>query len=411
MPFSATVNLGTVGVAITSVKLYGCTGNSGGNCTGCTALTGYENVNVSTFPLLVSGIPNGVIYIQAEALGACSADAVKQCISISGIPGATPAPTSTPTPTPTGTSAPGATPNPTSTPTPTPSPSGTTPDATPNPTSTPTPTATTALPGCGSTVTGTYAPSGYTLQTVSLDLSGAINGGTISVQYTANNRPNRFNIYGGGNLIVSSLWAGSDTDYQGPWTGNPIDEDGTGYITFVYNSSLSYQLKVDVGGANPSNILEDSWSATFSCGSPAATSTPTPTATPSYYSITVNLQGMIGQNGNLQVYQSADGITYQPSLTLTSNDGDYASSGFNGTPGYWYYLAVARTSGGTGMNDKLNLYTQVSLSDFEPGPINGAWCTSSGNTLTTQDTPFQLPNPIQSRQSIIFYGGLNEGCL
>ena len=115
MPFSATINLGTVGVAITSVKLYGCTGNNGTDCTGCTVLTGYENVSVSTFPLLVSGIPNGVRYIQAEALGACSADAVKQCITISGIPGptATPAPTATLN---------GSTPGPTATQTPTPTP-------------------------------------------------------------------------------------------------------------------------------------------------------------------------------------------------------------------------------------------------------------------------------------------------
>jgi hypothetical protein len=139
------------------------------------------------------------------------------------------------------------------------------------------------------------------------------------------------------------------------------------------------------------------------------TATPTPTPTPNYYSITVNLQGMIGQNGNLQIYQSSDGISYQSSLTLTSNDGDYVSSGFNGTPGYWYYLIVARTSGGGGMNNRLNLYTQVGLSDFSPGPINGAWCESNGNTL--QSDPFILPNPTQTRQSIIFYGGLNEGCL
>ena len=149
MPFSATVNLGTVGVAITSVKLYGCTGNSGGNCTGCTALTGYENVSVSTFPLLVSGIPNGITYIQAEALGACSADAVKQCISISGIPGPTPVPTST---------LPPATPNAT------PLPTATTPGATPVPTPT-------------QTVGSCTAP---TLNSVTL-----VGGSTFTLNYTS----------------------------------------------------------------------------------------------------------------------------------------------------------------------------------------------------------------------------------
>ena len=156
MPFSAIINLGTVGTSITSVKLYGCTGTSGGDCTGCTALTGYENVSVSTIPssgLTVSGIPNDVFYIQAEALGTCSVDNVKQCIQISGIPGptATPNPTNTPTPTETSN---GTTPEPTSTPAPTPT-NTETPSATPNcefevtaivgtpePTSTPTPTPT-----------------------------------------------------------------------------------------------------------------------------------------------------------------------------------------------------------------------------------------------------------------------------
>jgi len=170
MSFSATVNLGTVGVAITSVKLYGCTGISGGSCTGCTALTGYESVSVSTFPtsgLTVSGIPNGVTYIQAEALGACSDDLVKQCISISGIPGATPAPTSTPTPTPTGTSAPSAT----ATPTPT---------ATAGPTATPTPTAT-AGPGPTATPTPTATETPYYLQLSRCDSEpNTVTGWTIN---------------------------------------------------------------------------------------------------------------------------------------------------------------------------------------------------------------------------------------
>lgn len=151
MPFSATINLGTVGVAITSVKLYGCTGSTC-NSTTCTALTGYENVSVSTFPssgLTINGIPNGVTYIQAEALGACSEDEVKQCIPISGIPGATPIPTNTPTPTPTTTSGPGPTntQTPTATNTPTPTPSATI-GVEPTNTPTPTPSSTETLGTC-----------------------------------------------------------------------------------------------------------------------------------------------------------------------------------------------------------------------------------------------------------------------
>ena len=403
MAYTALVSLGpAIGVGITSVKLYEC----GNSCTSCTPITNYTNVAVSSFnpTLLVTGITTGSTCIKAEPIGACSG--TTQCIVVSGIP----APTPTPSPSAT---TPGATPTPTPSSTPGPTATVTIPGATPAPTATattpaatPTPSAT-ALPGCGSTVTGTYAPSGYTLQTVSLDLSGAINGATISVQYTASNRPNRFNIYGGGSLVVSSLWAGSDTDYQGPWTGNPIDEDGSGYITFVYNSSLSYQLKVDVGGANPSNILEDSWSVTFSCGSPAATPTPTPTSTPSYYDIDLVLSASPSDsNGYFTVYQSSDNITFEESVTLTSTGNDYVTQSFNGTPGYYYYLKVTKPGGTT---PDLNLYTQVNNTDFNPGPINGAWCQNNSRLL--ESDVFQLPSSIQNRASITFFGGIGEGCL
>jgi hypothetical protein len=405
MAYTALVGLGSqIGVGITSVKLYQC----GTNCTSCTSITNYTNVAVSSFNspgLLVTGITDGSTCIKAEPVGVCSGST--QCIIVSGIPGPTPSPTVPP-------ATQAATPLPTAGTTPLPTPTATTPRPTATvtvPAATPTPTAT-ALPGCGSTVTGTYNLSGFTTQTVNLNFSGAVNGGLITVHYTANSRPDRFTIKKNGlSIVANSGWVGSDYNYSGPWDLNGIaDVDGDGYMTFTYDNSATYQLLVDVGNANPSNILDDSWSVTFSCGSPAATPTPTPSATPSYYSITVNLQGMVGENGNLQIYQSSDGITYQTALTLTSNNGDYASSGFNGTPGYWYYLIVARTSGGGGgMNDKLNLYTQVNLTDFSPGPIDGAWCASSSNTL--QSDPFQLPSPVQGRQSIIFYGGLNEGCL
>jgi hypothetical protein len=307
MPFSATVNLGTVGVAITSVKLYGCTGTSGGSCTGCTALTGYESVSVSTFPLLVSGIPNGVTYIQAEALGACSADLVKQCISISGIPGATPAPTSTPTPTPTGTSAPGATPNPTSTPTPTPSPSGTTPDATPNPTSTPTPTATTALPGCGSTVTGEYAGTElYNYPDRQLDFSGVANGSIISFTCTANNRPNNISIRTALTVLESTGWFGSSEGYDSGDYWYPTEGTGPITLTITYDNTLTYYIDTLTAPAEllPPNDESDYWEVNISCA-PA----PTATALPSV----VTFSSSNGQNTSSSGTGSS---TFTPTITV-----------------------------------------------------------------------------------------------
>lgn len=95
---SATLNLGTVSPAITSVKLLWCPNSS---CTGGTVITGYDNVLVSTFPRTVSGIPDTAKYIKVEGLGDCSS--ASQCIKIDGLPGdlITPTPTATGTPTPT----------------------------------------------------------------------------------------------------------------------------------------------------------------------------------------------------------------------------------------------------------------------------------------------------------------------
>ena len=138
------------------------------------------------------------------------------------------------------------------------------------------------------------------------------------------------------------------------------------------------------------------------------TFTPTPTPVATFYDITVNLQGRAGSNGNLTIYQSSDNITFTQALTITSTDNQYTSSPFNGTPGYWYYMIVARTSGAT--VPKLNLYTQVSTTDFSPGPINNAWCSGTNDSTLQSDT-FQLPNPLQVRNSIVFYGDLSDACL
>jgi hypothetical protein len=162
--FVASVNLGTVGDDITSVKLYACTDSS---CTSCVSLSGYTSVLVSTFPRNIGGIPMGSTNIKVESIGRCN---VSQCISIVGIPTAVPTSTPTSTPAPTATPIPAtATPipptstpiPPTSTPipptsTPTPTPTSSTPTPTPiPPTSTPTPTPTPTSTPIGPTITPT----------------------------------------------------------------------------------------------------------------------------------------------------------------------------------------------------------------------------------------------------------------
>jgi hypothetical protein len=194
-------------------------------------------------------------------------------ITLTGTPTVTPTPTITNTPTAT----PTITPTPTFTNTPTPTPT-TTPTPTPVTTSTPTPTPTLIPISCGNFFAGGATTSSSQILTRLLDLSSASNGYTISILYNAFDRPDRFAVYEvGGTLVVSSGWVGSDYNYPGPWnpSGNP-----SGSISFIYDSSKSYQLVVDMSSANPSNYVDDTWNITVNCIAPTPTPTPTITPTP-----------------------------------------------------------------------------------------------------------------------------------
>jgi hypothetical protein len=202
----------------------------------------------------------------------------------------TPTPTITDTPTQTPTQTPSVTPTltPTLTPTTTITPTITptislTPTLTPTisltPTLTPTPT---FVAGCGSTLVGTYSQSGNTVQTNFINLSTLANGGTVIVSYEAFDRPNKFTIYeSGGTSVGTSGWVGSDNTYEGVWgDAGSLPNINSGNFSFVYDNTKTYELRVDVGGANPSNILDDTWNVTLTCIAPTITPTPTLTPTP-----------------------------------------------------------------------------------------------------------------------------------
>ena len=293
LTFNTIISLPERGSSLLSFNLSKCTGSG----TGCTSLTDFQNVVWYRFPIIVPNLEYGVItHIKLEVNntnGKCPTGTTIN-IPISNIP--TPTPTVTPTLTITPTLTPTITPTltPTLTPTITPTseevitPTPTiTPTLTPTLTITPTLTPTAEpLPGCGDTLTGTYIPTGFTIQTQELDLSEADDESTISVGYVAYDRPNRFNIYGNGMLIENSGWVGADNTYSGPWgtAGSLTDPDGTGSFTFTYQSGMSYELRVDVGPANPladPAYPSDGWSVTFTClGMPTPTPTLTPTLTP-----------------------------------------------------------------------------------------------------------------------------------
>jgi len=279
MAFSTKIQLdgNKVGPACGPYDIFACTGTTIGSlptgsptgytCSNTALVTGVTRAEIAAFSGYTVNLPSwDTKAVKLVSYGECENNAPVYFI-ISGIPTPTPTPTPSPTATPT------PTPSPTATPTPTPSST-----ATPTPTPTPTPTATSAvaLPGCGDTISNTYAPSGNTIQTHYLDLTSATSGDTITLHYTANERPDRFNIYdNSNNLVVTSGWVGSDNTYVGPWggVGSLVDPDGDGYMDFTYDSSKTYKLTVDVGPANSSNILSDGWTVTIACTAPPGSTT------------------------------------------------------------------------------------------------------------------------------------------
>ena len=244
--------------------------------------------------------------------------------------------------------------NPTPTPTPTPT-QGPTP--TPTPTQGPTPTPTATYPGCGSSLQGTYAPSNQQSDRRLLDLSGASNGSTITVSYNGYDRPNRFTISNGlTNIIISgnngSLsggWVGT-ASYQGPW-GSSLARPASGSMTFIYDNTKTYELIVDIGNADPFNVISDSWDVTITCGGGTPPSPPNPTDTPIVASITpasISYNFSPGQ-------ASTTGVTSGVTITVTGGQahvqlyaqtitGYRTSSSLNFTSGMTGYYSTGETT-------------------------------------------------------------------
>lgn len=129
--------------------------------------------------------------------------------------------------------------------------------------------------GCGDSYNGSYSGNDFTIQIHELDLSGASNGYTIFVTGNAQERPNRFNVYDDvDNLIGTTDWLGT-ASYSGPW-GASLNASESGNITFNYNSARTYELRVDIGPADPASPISDAWQASVNCSAPPPSPPPGP---------------------------------------------------------------------------------------------------------------------------------------
>ena len=217
----------------------------------------------------------------------------------------------------------------------------------------PPPPPTPASVSCGSLYNGSYSGNDFTTQTVDLDLSAATNGGVISVSCQALDRPNRFAVYDDLNVSADSTGYLGTASYSGPW-GSSLSNSGTDTLTFIYDSSRTYELRVDIGAADPSSPINDAWEASVTCGAapPPPTPTPTPTPTPptTYYS-------------SLTRCDTNDSSFYYTTTGSALSSGDKVESG----AGYCY-VSGGSISDLTGLTEILGTVTNCTCTPPPPPP-------------------------------------------
>ena len=115
---------------------------------------------------------------------------------------------------------------------------------------------------CDSTINGTSASSSYYAYP-HYDICDDLATTTVSINWSANDRPNRFSFYNNTGQLSSSGWVGY-ANYPGPW-GSSLSTPSTGNLSAPYTTGLGTYILVEAGPADPSNPINDFWSVSVNC--------------------------------------------------------------------------------------------------------------------------------------------------
>jgi hypothetical protein len=162
--------------------------------------------------------------------------------------------------------------------------------------------------------------SDYTnTNTICLDLSNGtfISSTQVTIAYSANVRPKKFNLLVNDVITQTSGWRGTDNSYSGPWGGpGDVNTNESGTITFTYSNTNTYKINVEVGPINPEAPVYDAFEYNVNCPTkiaPSVTPTKTPAPTP------INREGLCRGNNFSNIWYFQETSTFGDSRESCAN--------------------------------------------------------------------------------------------
>lgn len=115
--------------------------------------------------------------------------------------------------------------------------------------------------GCGDLISQETVSANYVdLGLFALDVSLA---DSVDLNWEVFERPNRFKLYDNGTEIANTGWRGL-ANYAGLWGAN-LSTALSGTITFEPVAGHSYTVRIEVGNADPDNIVSDNFNVSIVC--------------------------------------------------------------------------------------------------------------------------------------------------
>lgn len=204
-------------------------------------------------------------------------------------------------------------------------------------------------------------------------------GASNDLYWAVLDRPNRINLYSNGNLDYNTGWQGV-ANYPGPW-GTSLNTPTTGNASFTWSSTNNRLVRIEYGGADPNNPINDAVEWNILCGTapqPVPVPVPAPTATDYYFLKYCDTDADVYCEG------------YRQTLSDNTSTWSLGNSFYNPCVNACTYLSVTAPQGSLG------------------GNIDGATVTrfNSCASCTVPTAPQPVPQPVPTPTAPVPVSGL-----